>query len=102
MSSAILATALWFVFQHTANPDLLAVPSVARDEERHWVLAKSPEYLAHYAAKYGPVELVTRFWSRLRFREWVIVLVESIRNGNLRMLQYVLQHSNSEDLTIDD
>lgn len=38
----LIHSALWTVFQHTYDPNLLSVPSIARDAERHWVLAQSP------------------------------------------------------------
>lgn len=34
--------ALWLVFQHISEPNLLCLPSVARDQERHWVLSQDP------------------------------------------------------------
>jgi hypothetical protein len=38
----LINDALWTVFQNHRDRNLLSVPTIARDEERHWILAQNP------------------------------------------------------------
>jgi hypothetical protein len=76
--------ALFFAFQHTANPDLLAIPYIARDRERPFILARTyPKYVKHLIETKSP--LFFQVYPAIR-DNWAILFNTAVRWDNLAVV----------------
>lgn len=58
-SLQVAKQALWIAFMVMPTIECLAMPDIARDRERHWILAsQSISYVINYAIRFGFDDLV--------------------------------------------
>lgn len=88
--------ALWFVFQHTANRDLLALPFIQRDPETPFILAHAyPKYIKHLIEIGSPTFFTV--YNNLKDVNWCILFNTAVRWDNLPVVQRILE-DNKIDL----